>query len=191
MLLLMRASYLIIPASAVAALAWHYNVELMQLLKVNNVTQTAAVFKIVMINFMAMCMMYVFGTLLTANENLSTLNRLAAIALVANVVLNFIFIPIAGVVGAAIVSACTQWFIALSNLFFAHKRLQLSLPFRYVVSVCLIVALSWVIIALAKHQQVNVYVATVAVLAVNAIMLLATRLLNWQQLKALLLSKQL
>ena len=64
-----------------------------------------------MISFIAISCNYIFGTLLTANGSLKSLNILAIFGIIVNVSLNLILIPKNGSVGAAFASAFTQFFI--------------------------------------------------------------------------------
>lgn len=69
---------------------------------------SAVTFGILMISLFPAGMMYIFGTLLTANGSLKTLNIIALLTLVLNLILNFILIPIVGIIGAAITVLITQ-----------------------------------------------------------------------------------
>ncbi|TAE77720.1 MAG: hypothetical protein EAY81_12250, partial [Bacteroidetes bacterium] len=70
-LIKMSMVLLIVPSVGVAALSWFYNLEIMMLLSKTSPVESAQVFKFVMLSFVAMCTMYIFGTLLTANGSLT------------------------------------------------------------------------------------------------------------------------
>lgn len=112
---------LLVPAVGAASVSWFYAHEIMSLISTHNPAASAGVFRYVMISFAAMCVMYIYGTLLTAGSRLQTLNILAAIAIVLNLVLNLLLIPMQGAKGAAISALCTHGFIAASNTFFALR----------------------------------------------------------------------
>lgn len=106
---------LLIPAAMVAAVSWFYAPQILILIKNEGAAQSAQVFKWVMLAFFFLCVMYVFGTLLTAGAKLLVLNKLAAIALLINIALNIFLIPLWGAKGAAITAVVTHGFIAITN----------------------------------------------------------------------------
>lgn len=74
-----------------------------------------------MISFIAISCNYIFGTLLTANGSLKSLNILAVFGIIINVYLNLILIPKNGSVGAAFASAFTQFFILIVQFILCFK----------------------------------------------------------------------
>jgi O-antigen/teichoic acid export membrane protein len=180
---------LVIPSVAVSAMAWFYNTDIMLLLSKTSPLQSAPVFKVVMLSFVAMCVMYIFGTLLTANGNLSILNKLAAIALLINIVLNLSLQPKLGAQGAAMAITFTHGFIALTNMYFAVRYLKLSLDLSFVFNVIITLVLTIVVAKVCEFMNVPVATATVCVMGAVILMLFVTRLLKINQLKQLLPSK--
>jgi len=84
--------------------------------------QSAHIFQLLMWSFVAISSNYVFGTLLTANNNLRALNLIAFSGLATNFFLNFLLIPVHHAVGSAMATLVTQFLTA---------GLQLSLAVRY------------------------------------------------------------
>lgn len=74
----------------------------------NEIQETVPVFVTLMISFAFMLMTYLWGTLLTANGNLKSLNIIAVCAVGLNISLNFILIPRYQAWGSAIASLVTQ-----------------------------------------------------------------------------------
>jgi O-antigen/teichoic acid export membrane protein len=64
----------------------------------------------------AVGMIYIFGSLLTANGSLKEMNRIFGIGLTLNILLNAILIPYYGAWGAAIATLITQSFVAVSEI---------------------------------------------------------------------------
>ena len=180
---------LVIPAVAVSAMAWFYNTDIMLLLSKTSPLQSAPVFKVVMISFVAMCVMYIFGTLLTANGNLSILNKLAAIALLINIVLNLWLQPKLGAQGAAIAITFTHGFIALTNMYFAVRYLKLSIDFSFFIKVIITLLLTVLAAGICVSMKLPLAIATAIVMLAVILMLFVTRLLKINQLKQLLPSK--
>jgi O-antigen/teichoic acid export membrane protein len=116
---------MLIPAFAFCLLAFGYQEPIIHLLNQHSNDYAAWVFGLVILCFFPLCIMYIYGTLLTANGNFNILNMLAALALILNVGLNLWLIPIYKAYGAAIAAICTQAFIGFSNLFFGIKILKI------------------------------------------------------------------
>ena len=75
-------------------------------------------------------MFYIFGTLMTANENLKQLNMISFVGLVLNLIFNFVLIPKYAASGAAFTTMVTQVFAGLMQLFFVFKHFKLKLNYR-------------------------------------------------------------
>lgn len=83
--------------------------------------------KMLMICFLGMISTYIFGTLLTANGSLKQLNMVAALGVVLNLVLNFIWIETDGAFGAAKASMITQLLTALVQMILAIRLLKVKI----------------------------------------------------------------
>lgn len=120
---LVRFSYalMILPAMLMAVYACMYQREIMQLLNTHIAPQSAPVFAMLMLTFLPIGTVYIYGTLLTANENLLFLNRVAALGLLFNILLNLYFIPRFGSAGAAFCSLITQSFIAGAHVVQSYR----------------------------------------------------------------------
>jgi O-antigen/teichoic acid export membrane protein len=188
-LIKMSMTLLIVPAVGVAALSWFYNLDIMMLLSKTSPVESAGVFKYVMLSFVAMCTMYIFGTLLTANGSLKLLNTLAAIALVINLGLNIVLQPQLGAKGAAIAAVCTHGFIALTNMYFAIKYLRVKLNFDYLSRFMIVLLGTTASVVVAYSINLNLIAATLLAVVSAIIMLFVTRLFHIQQLKQLLQSR--
>ncbi len=87
--------------------------------------QSALIFKLLMWSFVGVSSNYVFGTLLTANNSLKTLNLIALLGLLLNFSLNWILIPGYQAVGSAMATLVTQLVTALLQIIFAFTALHL------------------------------------------------------------------
>lgn len=65
------------------------------------VAEAAPVFSLLMVSFLLFSLSYILSTALTARGNMRVLNQLAALGMLLNIVLNFIFIPEYKAVGSA------------------------------------------------------------------------------------------
>jgi O-antigen/teichoic acid export membrane protein len=78
-------------------------------------------------SFIASASVFVFGTLLTAKQDLKSLNRYAGIAAVANIVLNLLLIPSRGIEGAAFATLITQGLFATACFAKSYKQFDLKI----------------------------------------------------------------
>ena len=173
---------LLVPATTVAALSWNYSLEIISMLSKNNPAASAQVFPFVMLSFVAMCVMYIFGTLLTAGANLKILNYLAAVALGTNLVLNLFLIPLMGAKGAAITAVCTHGFIALSNTYFAVRRYNISLNVRFIAAFSFVLLSVVILLAAFRFWDVPLLVSAGLGMLYVVVMLVVTRLVDIRQL---------
>ncbi|MAZ93982.1 MAG: polysaccharide biosynthesis C-terminal domain-containing protein [Bacteroidales bacterium] len=96
------------------------------------IIQSALIFRLLMFSFVAIASNYIFGTLLTANNNLKQLNIIAFCGLVVNLTLNFILIPQYMAVGSAWASAVTQVMTAIAQLFIVQREFNFKLNVRLI-----------------------------------------------------------
>ena len=92
-----------------------------------NARESAQVGVFLMVSFVGMCVSYNFGALLTANGNLSALNKLAASAMALNIILNLLLIPVMEANGAAIASMITQLLMAFGQILLAIRLFNISI----------------------------------------------------------------
>jgi O-antigen/teichoic acid export membrane protein len=116
---------MIIPAITLSYSAFLYRNELMYVMFPRSDEFAGEVFGIVILSFIPLASMYVYGTLLTANAEMKILNILALLALVINLLINFTMIPEHKALGAAWATLVTQGFIGISNFLFGKKLLKL------------------------------------------------------------------
>ncbi len=97
----------------------YYKQEVIDLLYVSHSPNSSKIFGILMIGFLFISTSYLYGTLLTANNNLRHLNILAASTVVINISLNLILIPKYQAYGAAISSLISQGYYAIAQVILA------------------------------------------------------------------------
>jgi O-antigen/teichoic acid export membrane protein len=102
----------------------------------------AEIFGLLAISFAGICMMYVFGSLLTANANMRQLNLIACGGLVLNMVLNFWLIPEYMALGAAISAVTTQLLVAVAHMVVAARVFNLRVRWQMATAVCVYALLS-------------------------------------------------
>ena len=90
-----------------------YSRELADLMFDHEIEYRAAVGQLLIWSFVAVCITYIFSTLLTAGQQLKQMNRFFIGGIALDIVLNIILIPKYKAIGAATASVVTQCFIAL------------------------------------------------------------------------------
>ncbi len=103
-------------AMVVGVVSFFYADPIISLLYVEHQAESAAVLRILMLGFIPISAIYIFGTLLTAHGSLKMLNIIAAAGVLLNVALNFVLIPIYFENGAAFSGVATQSMVALSHI---------------------------------------------------------------------------
>lgn len=122
---------LIILSSIVAFGSHFYSYELMNLMYHSHVEESAEVFRLLMFGYIAISTTYVFGTLLTANGSLKTLNIVAACGMLINFVINLILVPKLYAVGSAYASLIAQFSTAFIQMLIACKMFKFKPNYRY------------------------------------------------------------
>ncbi len=126
---------LLITLSGIVAIGSHfYSYELMDLMYKEHVSESAAVFRILMLGYVAISTTYVFGTLLTANGNLKFLNIVAASGMVINLLINIVLVPRLMAVGSAYASLFTQFTTAIIQTIIAVRIFRFKVDYKYLAS---------------------------------------------------------
>jgi O-antigen/teichoic acid export membrane protein len=98
-------------------LSWIYN---------DQTIESVQTFQLLMFCFISMCIILIYGTLLTANGNLRFLNYLSLVGIAISVTLNGILIPVYGAVGSAIATLTTQTLLAFAHMLVAHQKFNIN-----------------------------------------------------------------
>lgn len=144
--LLKTSGNLLISGAILIVIVATYNAFFLLSLIYEHANESVPAFQWLMIGFLAICMNFIFGTLLTANGNLRVLNISSAIGILLNVGLNFYLIPSHGAVGSAFASFVTQTFIAIIQFLYCIKIFKLTISvktiFNYLIFISLLITLS-------------------------------------------------
>ncbi len=132
---------ILLPALLLASIGIFYPEQIISLLYHEHIRASSRIFPLLMTAYTGIAIIYIFGTLLTANKNLRELNLLALSAVILNLVLNLILIPRYLAFGAAVSCLATQTFVAAGHVFLAFYLLKLRLPVVYLLRITLCVPL--------------------------------------------------
>ncbi|MDG2227587.1 MAG: polysaccharide biosynthesis C-terminal domain-containing protein [Flavobacteriales bacterium] len=126
---------------------WRYQTSGIELI------QSANAFGMLMICFISICTTYIFGTLLTANGSLKSLNYMAFGGVLLNISLNLYLIPTKGAYGAAIASMITQVGTAVIQVILSFKILHLKIEWKSVLQTCCFVSIFACIISFLPDEN--------------------------------------
>lgn len=91
----------------------------------NDVQDAIGPFQFLMLGFFPIGMNFIFGTLLTANGNLTALNSISAVGILANISINIVLIPKYGALGAAIATFATQGTTSIAQFFYCMHKFKI------------------------------------------------------------------
>lgn len=115
--------------------SYFYSNELMGMLYEHHVAESAQIYGIMMFCFVAMSTTYIFGTLLTANDNLKILNIISGSGVAMNIILNLILVPKYKAYGAAMSGLITQSYIAISQAIMAGRIFKFGINYKLIFTI--------------------------------------------------------
>ena len=131
-----------------------YKLDIMQLLyNTSNVYYSAEVFGYLLLNFFPVAILYVIGTLLTANQNFKLMIYTLVIAVVINISLNFYLITNFGAKGAGQATLITQLFMLVCYMVYCIRIFKIKLNVMYLLQLIAFAGLCLLIIVLLKKIQ--------------------------------------
>ena len=113
-------------AVIISSVSLIYAPQIMNLLYTETDENSALVFATLMLCFVPISMNNIYGTLLTANGNLLSYNKIAFAGILLNFVLNLSLIPLLSSFGSALASLGTNILIAILILYRLRKHLNLN-----------------------------------------------------------------
>jgi O-antigen/teichoic acid export membrane protein len=132
-----------------AILCAFFGEDIMRLLYHNATPYSSRVFSLLMISFIPISSVYVFGTLLTAHGSMKILNIIAAGGILVNVILNLLMIPSYGAMGTTIATLFTQSVVASLHIYAANVTFKIkwewSLLLRMGAFIAISIGASWLI----------------------------------------------
>lgn len=126
------STLLLTPAIVIGVGCVFYSKELMGLLYQVHVEESAKIFSLLMLSFIAVSTTYIFGTLLTANGNMKQLNTMAAFGMILNITLNFLLIRQFEAYGSAISSMITQFLTAIIQVIIAQRIFKFKINYKLI-----------------------------------------------------------
>jgi O-antigen/teichoic acid export membrane protein len=173
------------PATILIIACFAYSEQIMALLYHHNDEYSARIFRFLILNFLSMGSVYIFGTLLTANANLSFLNITSAIGMGLNIVLNFILISRYQAFGAVIATLLTQFLVSIIQVLKAVKLFKIKVLAKTILLSLIFLTILILSAYFIRQAYINWYWGFFSVLFIGGIMVFGFRLI---QIKILLRS---
>ncbi|MEZ7930372.1 MAG: polysaccharide biosynthesis C-terminal domain-containing protein, partial [Flavobacteriales bacterium] len=155
-------------------------------------TQSGEVFGLLMICFVFISTTYIFGTLLTANGNLKTLNKIAFVGVILNIVLNLILIPMYQAYGAAIASVITQGLTALAQVWLCKSYFKLKINFELFSKIVLftfIMVTTGYVLKTVYVNEIEWHYAALIMLGSGSLNLFLFKIIEFKNIRKLLLER--
>jgi O-antigen/teichoic acid export membrane protein len=181
---------LVFPAFAFAVVVYVFSMPLMELLYLQHAAFAGKLLGLLLISFVASCITYVCGTLLTANGNIQLLNKIAAIAVVFNVLSNLIFIPEYGAIACAWNAMLSFGFVALAHLYFAKKVFSLKIKMLTVIKLFIALLLSYLTSQLLANYHLPALWSITIALLLAILFLSILRLISFKQLNNIIKAEE-
>ncbi|MFT6747206.1 MAG: O-antigen/teichoic acid export membrane protein [Glaciecola sp.] len=176
----------------------HYSVDLplldrlttdgIHVINYDEITYSAKVFSYLLLGIVPMSFNYIYGVLLTAGGKMKILNILSLFGLGANLVLNYMLIPVYGAVGAAVASVITQSICALGQWYFCYKEHSISFPVVHFLKF-IGVGLTLYIAGNYLKLELDEPIALAVFIAMCTVLIFTLRLVTWKAVKLHLLKK--
>jgi O-antigen/teichoic acid export membrane protein len=182
---------MLIPAFSFCVIAYFYQDPIIHLLNHQSTEYAAWVFGLVILCFFPLAVMYIYGTLLTANGNFRALNSFAAMALVINLGLNLWLIPIYKAYGAAIAAISTQSFIGISNFLLAYFHLKLSFEKKFTLRFLLSLVFIGLLMGICKYLNLNWWQGSILIGIGTLGSMIGLKILDFEQAMLILKNRQM
>ena len=136
---------LIVPATILIVASVIFSDNIITLLYPGSLSQSSLIFSIIMLGFLPVCSNYIYGTLLTANNNLKQINIMAFTSAIVNIIANLILIPLYKALGSAIALFITQLYSAIYQYILSYKLIHIDFSskklFKMIVFIVLLILL--------------------------------------------------
>ncbi len=179
------SSRILLGIGVLSAIVFYYHSDWLMHWRYTHVErETIVTFSALMIGFVGICMFYIYGTLMTANDNLRQLNYISYTGLVLNIILNFILIPKYFAFGAAITTMVTQLITGVLQLLFVVRHFKFGINYRMVGQFALFSALFILSQYFMGSLELNGFVQFLLALVMGAILLFISGVLRLRQIIA-------
>ena len=184
-------SLIFVPAVVLAFFSYMFSKEIMDVLYNVNTDDSSQVLGLLMTCFVAIASTYIFGTLLTANGSLKTLNKLAVGGMLLNFILNFILIPHYSAAGSAIASLITQFLIVILQVIIVKKVFEFKVDYKFIGSILLFVVLAGVLINVIESYSIDLSIQFLLFVSISLLLAIGLRIINLKKIVQILGNRDL
>jgi len=153
-----------VPMIFVSCFVWFYGEKLFFLLGNSTSLEIAEMTLCLKILFTAVFIHAYFaclGTLLSATGGEFYINRMLIFSILLNVVLNIVLLPLMGIAGAAVATACSTLFISVSYLVYILKKGEVHIDFSVYVRLSISTLVTVLSFYICSISEVNWLLATI------------------------------
>lgn len=179
---------LVVPSISLLSGVFFYRAKVFEVLYSEHANISSDVFGIMIISFLAVCVNYTFGALLTARGCLKQLNIMAFIAVILSICLNLLLIPIHKVIGAAIANGIVQIFTIVFHIVLVTKKFKLKPDWLLILKVILFVIVSLMAGYIVSGVINNWFAGVIVVFTLSILFALFVKLLRISYIRELLKS---
>ncbi len=148
---------------------------------------SAKIFKILMFSLVFVSSIYIFGTLLTANNSLKHLNLIAVVSLSANIILNFILIPKYFALGSAYASLTAQALSAILQVFIAYRLFKWNVNYELILRLTATIVLTITSGYLLQYIHLQNWIISMSIMLVAGLLIsFSLKLLNIREFISIL-----
>jgi O-antigen/teichoic acid export membrane protein len=166
------------PATIIVIACFTYSEQIMSLLYHHTDAYSAKIFRFLILNFLSIGSVYIFGTLLTANANLRFLNITSGLGMVVNILLNLILIAKYEAFGAVIATLVTQFIVSFLQAFQAirmfHFRVLPKTIYLSVVFIAIVISSAYYL----SQADINWQWGFFSILGIGGILVFSFRLIR-------------
>jgi O-antigen/teichoic acid export membrane protein len=167
----------------VVGLFYFQSLDIISLLYHSNNIYSAQVFSWLILNFIPIGLLYVLGTLLTAKESFKMMIPTLVIAVLLNIILNYILIKKTGAIGAAQATLITQLFMLLVYSFYTYKQFNIKFnlisAIKYIAFVVLSICSIQILLSILNENTfINIISRSVIYLSIVAILSVVFQILK-------------
>jgi len=184
-------SLLFVPAIVLAVFSFSFSREIMELLYDSNTNESAQVLSVLMTCFVAIASTYIFGTLLTANGSLRTLNKLAIGGMILNFILNIVLIPQFQAAGSALASLITQFLIVILQVIIVKKVFNFNINYRFLGAIALYVFMIILLVNGISQYLTTFLTQFLLFITLSIILGIVLRIINLKKMYQILIDREL
>ncbi len=150
---------------------------------------SAGILKLLMFSLVFISSVYIFGTLLTANNNLYYLSFFALISLIANIILNLILIPRYLALGSAYANLTAQGLTAVLQILLAYRLFRFRINYKLIIRLILTGLLTLAVGFLLREVGMQNWIVSMLVMLFMGLFIsFALKLLNIKEFITILRS---